>query len=101
MEIGSGIKNIEQVVATINKVSTSINIIEYDKNMIRSIHKIQNIKKCFGYHFVGDGFVHLYDQNLQFDDNPQQSFQLGHNFRKVVDEFLRDLSNHDEEHDNS
>ena len=68
MAIGSRIKNIEQVVATISKVSTSVNIIEYDKNMIRPIHKIQNIKKYFGFHFVGDGFVHLYGQNLQFDD---------------------------------
>ena len=72
MAIGSGIKNIEQVVTTINKVSTSVNIFEYDKNMIRPIHKIQNIKKYFGFHFVRDGFVHLYDQNLQFDNNPQQ-----------------------------
>ena len=101
MAIGSGIMNIKQVVAAINKVSTSVYIIEYDKNVIQPIHKIQNIKKYFGFHFIGDGFVHLYDQNLQFDDNPQQSFQLVDNFHKVVNGFFCDLSNHDEEDDNS
>ena len=40
MAIGSGTKNIEQVVATMNEVSTNINIIEYDKNVIQPIHKI-------------------------------------------------------------
>ena len=81
-------QSIEQVVTAISTISTSVNIIEYDKNISQPTEKIVKIKKYIGFLFVGDGLAYLYDQNLKFDDNLQESFKLSASFQKVVDEFV-------------
>ena len=92
--IYNGLQSIEQVVTAISTISTSVNIIEYDKNISQPTEKIVKIKKYFGFLFLRDGLVYLYDQNLKFDDDPQKSFKLGASFRKVVDEFVGDCHNY-------
>ncbi len=92
--IDNGLQSIEQVVTAISTISTSVNIIEYDKNISQPTEKIVKIKKYFGFLFVGDGLVYLYDQNLKFDHDPQESFKLSASFRKVVDEFVGDCHNY-------
>ena len=91
--VNNALQSIEQVVTAINNISTSVNIIDYDKNISQPTEKIHKIKNYFGFLFLGDGLVYLYDQNLKFDDNPQESFELDASFQKVVDEFVEDYQN--------
>ena len=64
--VNSGVKCFAQVVSAIKQVATTVHIVSYEKKMKKSRMKIVGLLKYFGFMFIGDGKLYMYDQNLKF-----------------------------------
>ena len=82
-------KSISEVISTIKQVATTVHIVDYEKEIEKPPKKIviAGILKYFGFMFVGDGKLRMYDQNLKFHEPPKKVVDLDQNYRIILDNF--------------
>lgn len=89
MVVNSGVKSISEVISAIKQVATTVHIVDYEKEIEKPAKKIviAGILKYFGFMFVGDGKLRMYDQNLKFHEPPKKVVDLDQNYRIILDNF--------------
>ena len=87
MVVNSGVKSFTQVVNAVEKVATKVHIVSYEQELEQPRNKIVGILKYFGFVFVGDGKLHMYDQNLKFHEPPKRVAHLDHDYRILLDDY--------------
>ena len=88
MVVNSGVNGFGKVASSIKQVATKVHIVNYEQQMEQPKNKIAGILKYFGFMFLGDGKVQLYDQNLKFDEPPEKVINLDENYRIILDSYV-------------
>ena len=86
--VNSGVKCFAQVLSAIKRVATTVHIVSYEEELKKPSKKIAALLKYFGFKFVGDGKLHLYDQNLKFQEPSKRIIDLDQDYRILLDDYI-------------
>ena len=88
MVVNSGVKGFAEVIFAIEQVAITVRVINYQEELEKPRKKIIGLLKYFGFVFVGDGKLRIYDQNLKFHGPPKSVIDLDQDYRILLHNYI-------------